>query len=105
MFKTIVHCPNCRNEIALEDARTELTPPGQSTWRRTVKLVYTVCPRCRRDFRVQGEKRAALAILVAFFGILAIGFFIHSWWPLVALGTLLLLQKKIMQLLIRAVHA
>ena len=41
MFKTILECPNCRNEIALEDARTEIPLSEQSTQYKKVQLVYT----------------------------------------------------------------
>ena len=105
MLKTLVHCPHCRNEIALEEARTEIPDLAQSTWNKKVQWVYTVCPRCQRDFRVTGEKRVAVVVLCFFFGIIAIGFFVDSWLPLAAAIALLLIQKKVMQLFIRTTHA
>jgi uncharacterized protein YbaR (Trm112 family) len=108
MFRTLICCPNCRNEISLEEARTTIPAvplPEQSTTFKTASLVYTVCPKCRRDFRVTGERSAALAILVAVFLSLVSGFFLDSWVPLAVVALLLLFQRKITQILIRAEHA
>jgi len=104
MFRTLLNCPYCLNEIALEDARTEVPVPEESTWRKKVQWVYTVCPRCRRDFKVSGEKRTAIIVLVVVFSLLTLSFVVDSWLPLASVAAILLLQKKIMQLLIRAEH-
>ena len=108
MFRTLICCPNCRNEISLEEARTTIPAvplPEQSTTFKKASLVYTVCPKCRRDFRVTGERSAALAVLVAVFLSLVSGFFLDSWVPLAVVALLLLFQRKITQILIRAEHA
>ena len=108
MFRTLICCPNCRNEISLEEARTTIPAiqlPEQSTPFKKASLVYTVCPRCQRDFRVTGERSASLAIFVALFLSLASGFFVDSWLPLAVVAIVLLFQRKIMQILIRAEHA
>lgn len=108
MFRTLICCPNCSKEISLEEARTTIPAiplPDQSTTFKKTSLVYTVCPRCRRDFRVTGERSAAFAILVAVFLSLASGFFVDSWVPLAGVAIVLLFQRKIMQILIRAEHA
>ena len=104
MFQTLLHCPNCGNEISLKEARTEVPIPELSTSNKKVQLVYTICPRCQRDFRVIGERRAAAILLGAFFGIVVCGFvfFKGSLWPLATAGALLLFQNKIVQLLIHA---
>ena len=104
MLKTLLDCPNCGNAISLEEARTEVPIPELSTAYRKVKWVYTICPRCRRDFQVAGEKRAAVIVLCAFFGLIVVGrvLFEGSWWPLATAFTLLLFQRKVVQVLIRA---
>ena len=108
MFRTNIRCPHCQNEISLEEARTT-TPaiplPEQSTTFKKVSLVYTICPKCRRDFQVKGERLAACAILALVFLSLGAGFFVDSWVPLGLVAATLLFQKKIMQTLIRAEHA
>jgi len=108
MFRTHIRCPHCRNEISLEEARTTIPAiplPEKSTTFNKVSLVYTVCPKCRRDFRVKGERLAASAILAIVFVLLGAGFFVDSWVPLGLVAATLIFQKKIMQTLIRAEHA
>jgi len=105
MLKTLIECPHCRNEIALEDARTDIPVPELSTWKKAVGWRYTICPRCQRDFGVTGEKRVALGVLSVFFAVLVAGYFVDSWWPLGVAISLLVFQKKIMQLFIRTTHA
>ncbi|OHE83766.1 MAG: hypothetical protein A2190_03665 [Lysobacterales bacterium RIFOXYA1_FULL_69_10] len=105
MFRTLLECPHCKRRIALEAARSEVSQPELSTTWKKVQLVYTVCPECRRDFRVAGERRAAVLLLVVIIGVFVAASFIDSWWPLVLGGTLLLLQKKVAQLLVRAERA
>ena len=108
MFKTLLSCPNCRNEISLEEARAFIPAvplPEQSTTFRKASLVYTVCPKCRRDFRVAGERSAAFVVLGLAFLFLVGGFFMDSWIPLALAASILIFQRKIMQNLIRAEHA
>ncbi|TLX20680.1 hypothetical protein [Thermomonas fusca] len=105
MFRTLLECPHCKWRIALEDARTEIPQPELSTTWKKVQLVYTICPECRRDFRVTGERRAAAILLMAVLASLLAANFMDSWWPLVLGSSLLLLQNKVKQLLIRAEHA
>jgi uncharacterized protein YbaR (Trm112 family) len=105
MFKTVLQCPNCRNDVSLESARTEIKLPDQSTGWKKAQLIYTICPRCSRDFRVRGERRASIIILCAFFGVLLVGFFSDSWWPLIIAAAILVLQKRLVQVLVRAEHA
>ena len=105
MFRTLLECPHCQRRIALEDARTEIPQPELSTRWKTVQLVYTVCPKCGRDFRVSGERRAAVILLAAVLSAFLSANFVDAWWPLGLGGALLVLQKKVVQLLVRAEHA
>lgn len=105
MFKTKLNCPNFKQCISLEESRTEIPVPEESTWNETVKLVYKVCPRCQVDYRVQGERAAAAIVLSLVFMFIGFSFFTDSWWPLVAVFIVLTLQKKIVQLYIRPSHA
>ncbi|WP_157515217.1 hypothetical protein [Luteimonas abyssi] len=108
MFRTHLRCPHCRSEISLEEARSTIPAiplPGQSTTLKKVSLVYTVCPKCRRDFQVKGERLAAFVILVVVFLLLGVSFFVDSLIPLALAAATLIFQKKIMQTLIRAAHA
>lgn len=105
MFRTLIRCPSCRNDISLEEARTTIPAvplPEQSTGFKKVSLVYTVCPKCRRTFRVKGERLAASAIVSIVFLLLGSSFFVDSWVPLGLVAATLILQRKIMQALIRA---
>ena len=108
MFRTLIHCPNCRNEISLEEARTTIPTiplPEQSTTFKKVSLVYTVCPKCRRDFRIKGERSAATVILVIVLPLLGSSFVLDSWVPLILVAATLIFQKKIVQAIVRAEHA
>ncbi|MCC8361694.1 hypothetical protein LK996_01165 [Lysobacter sp. A6] len=104
-FQRLVSCPHCGDRIAIEDSRTYVPIPEKSTPNRQVQWMYTVCPRCRHDYIVIGEQRAAWIALGAFFASVASTFFIPSWWTLIVVGAVLLLQNKIMQLFVRAVRA
>ena len=105
MLRTLIECPHCKRRIALEEARTEIPQLELSTTWKKVQLVYTVCPECRRDFRVAGERRAAAILLAAVLGSFLTAHFVDSWWPFALGGALLLLQKKVVQFLVRAEHA
>jgi hypothetical protein len=109
MLKTLLRCPNCQQRIALEDARTDVPVPEQSTPRKEVFLRYTVCPKCKVDFWVTGEKLGAAAILATFFMLMFSSFYAQLFTlrilVLAAAFLLLLLQRKIVQLFIRTAHA
>lgn len=108
MFSTNLRCPYCRNDISLEDARSTIPAipnPELSTSFKKVSWVYTVCPKCRRDLQVKGERQAATVILCVVFLFLGIGFFVDSWVPVGLVAVTLIFQKKIMQTLIRVEHA
>jgi hypothetical protein len=108
MFSTDIRCPNCRNEISLEEARStipSIPDPERSTTFKKVSWVYTVCPKCRRDFQVKGEQRAAATILSAVFLLLIGGVIVDSWIPLALAAAVLIFQKKITQTLISTEHA
>ncbi len=108
MFRTLIRCPSCRNEISLEEARAVIPAvplPEQSTTFEKASLVYTVCPKCKRDFQVKGERLAASAILSVVFLLLTGSFFVDSWVPLALVAVTLIFQRKIVQTLVRAEHA
>ena len=105
MFRILLNCPHCMRRIAIEDARTEIPQPELNTTWRKFQLVYTVCPECRRGFRVTGERLGAAVLLAAVFAALFSTLFFSSLWPFAVVGVLLVLQKKVMQLFIGAAHA
>jgi|SRR5688500_15148366 len=108
MFRTLLRCPSCHNEISLDEARTTIPAipvPEQSTTFKKVSLVYTVCPKCKRDFRIRGERLAAAALLATVFLLLGSSFFADSWVPLLLVAVTLAFQKKIVQMFVRAEHA
>nr|CEN54960.1 putative integron gene cassette protein [uncultured bacterium]CEN54973.1 putative integron gene cassette protein [uncultured bacterium] len=105
MFQTFLSCPSCKSRITLESARTVVPQPELNTFNKSYQLVYTVCPRCGRDFRIIGEKKAAVLVLSGVGIALLSGYFIDSWWPLGVVALLLTFQRKIAQACIRAEHA
>jgi len=109
MFRTLLTCPNCQRKVSLEEARCVIPTiplPERSTTFKKAALVYTVCPECRRDIRVTGERTAAIAVLASVFALLAASLAMgDSWVPLALVAATLIGQKKIAQLFIRTHRA
>ena len=65
-------CPNCSKSFKLNEARTEILQPEKSTADRKFYLVYTVCPNCKKDLDLTGERLGAGVVLAVFICVMII---------------------------------